>query len=565
MAQPQQPCGKTRLAYIQERTAGIQRLVTSGCPAFATAGYDAGNTEWDFVRVLVVGAGGIGSELLHLLALSGFGELTVIDLDTIELSNLNRQFLFREEDIGSPKAIVAARRVMQRCPGVNVTAVFGRIEEQRDDFYQQFDIIVMGLDSVPARRWMNNKVAELAEWRMVPVVASSCSASSAAAAAAAEEQQQQGGGESASPSTTPTTSTSTAATATIMMMRIVAATPLIDTGTEGLQGHVKVIDMADPLSSCLECQMWMYAVQRKQVPMCTLENIPRAPEHCVLYVQFKLWPDAHSGGENEEPLDGDNVHHIRWVAERARARQLQFRIGGPHIDEVFTLGVVKNVVPAVSFTNAMVSGMAVTEIIKWLTGVAPMLSNYYLYDGAACSTDVAIPGAMFLAAKGDGTGAACSVCGPRPVVRVSLDMTPAEVRRAVVDAAVPHGGSGSDGSNNGRAEALQGTLSLSHAGGQEVFLVFKENSPYAVPIAGATVGGILASSGAGALVASWGSAAAAAGDGGWNEEEEEADDDGSGGTVAAAVTALLTGRGGTTVTVAVQCISPGRGVKRQSL
>jgi len=57
-------------------------------------------------RVLMVGAGGIGCELLKNLVLTGFGEVHIVDLDTIDLSNLNRQFLFRQEHIKKSKALV---------------------------------------------------------------------------------------------------------------------------------------------------------------------------------------------------------------------------------------------------------------------------------------------------------------------------------------------------------------------------------------------------------------------------------------------------------------------------
>jgi ubiquitin-like 1-activating enzyme E1 B len=55
---------------------------------------------------LLVGAGGIGCELLKNLVLTGFGEIHIVDLDTIDLSNLNRQFLFRHEHIKKSKALV---------------------------------------------------------------------------------------------------------------------------------------------------------------------------------------------------------------------------------------------------------------------------------------------------------------------------------------------------------------------------------------------------------------------------------------------------------------------------
>jgi len=84
-------------------------------------------------------------------------------MDTIDISNLNRQFLFREADVGKSKALVAADFIMKRVPGAKVTAHHSKIQDHPIDFYMGFNLIIAGLDSIPARRWINATLVSMVD------------------------------------------------------------------------------------------------------------------------------------------------------------------------------------------------------------------------------------------------------------------------------------------------------------------------------------------------------------------------------------------------------------------
>lgn len=109
-------------------------------------------------KILVVGAGGIGCELLKNLVLVGFGHVEIIDLDTIDLSNLNRQFLFQKAHIGKPKSLVASSTASQFNPLVHVRPHHSNVKDTAQfgwEFFEQFDVVCNALDNLDARRWVN--------------------------------------------------------------------------------------------------------------------------------------------------------------------------------------------------------------------------------------------------------------------------------------------------------------------------------------------------------------------------------------------------------------------------
>lgn len=87
----------------------------------------------------------------------------LLSIDTIDVSNLNRQFLFRQADVGKPKATVAAEFVMKRVKGVEINPYYGAIQDKGPDYYMQFQLVICGLDSVEARRWINATLVDMVD------------------------------------------------------------------------------------------------------------------------------------------------------------------------------------------------------------------------------------------------------------------------------------------------------------------------------------------------------------------------------------------------------------------
>nr|XP_020035955.1 SUMO-activating enzyme subunit 2 isoform X2 [Castor canadensis] len=173
-------------------------------------------------RVLVVGAGGIGCELLKNLVLTGFSHIDLIDLDTIDVSNLNRQFLFQKRHVGRSKAQVAKESVLQFYPKANIVAYHDSImnPDYNVEFFRQFILVMNALDNRAARNHVNR-------------------------------------------------------------MCLAADVPLIESGTAGYLGQVTTIKKG--VTECYECHP---KPTQRTFPGCTIRNTPSEPIHCIVWAKY---------------------------------------------------------------------------------------------------------------------------------------------------------------------------------------------------------------------------------------------------------------------------------------
>jgi molybdopterin/thiamine biosynthesis adenylyltransferase len=113
-------------------------------------------------RVLVIGAGALGNEVIKNLALLGVGNILIIDLDRIEASNLSRSVLFRETDEGQFKASTAARAAREIYPGIDARAIDGNLlADVGLNHFRWAQVIVGALDNREARVFTNSSAARV--------------------------------------------------------------------------------------------------------------------------------------------------------------------------------------------------------------------------------------------------------------------------------------------------------------------------------------------------------------------------------------------------------------------
>ncbi|GBB90938.1 hypothetical protein RclHR1_01800023 [Rhizophagus clarus] len=221
-------------------------------------------------RVLMVGAGGIGCELLKNLAMSGFRQIELVDLDTIDLSNLNRQFLFQKQHIMKSKAEVARESALKFNPNINIIAHHANIKSPHFnvEWFKSFDIVMNALDNLDARRHVN-------------------------------------------------------------MMCLVADVPLIESGTEGYLGQVTVIKKDE--TECYDCQP---KPVRRTYPVCTIRSTPSQPIHCIVWAKSYLFsqlfglPEDDDDERLEAEMTQENVKEIENLKKETQAlKQIREAMG----------------------------------------------------------------------------------------------------------------------------------------------------------------------------------------------------------------------------------------------
>jgi tRNA A37 threonylcarbamoyladenosine dehydratase len=355
-----------------QHTAG-QHTAGQHTAGFVLGGGCADSTAGHGRSVFVVGAGALGCELLKGLVMLGFGRgggrIVVTDMDAVALSNLSRQFLYRESDVGRLKAPTAAAAVRRMWPGVRVEAFTEAVGPDTvrpgrcfaEGFWRGVDLVVNALDNVQARKFVD----EQCRWHK---------------------------------------------------------TPLFDSGTLGLKASVQPVlpDHTETYSDSRD-------PPTRSVPVCVLKQFPHRIEHCVQWAleafadaaperearlkQCEAWfktdiealqrahprdalvqdgggapfwggtrryptavadPEGYAaladgGSHDGRAFDKDDDAHARWLWHATQMRARCYDI--PLCTQLECRAVAGSIVPAVACTTSVAVALVCVEVSKWLRGL----------------------------------------------------------------------------------------------------------------------------------------------------------------------------------------------------
>jgi len=107
-------------------------------------------------HIFIAGAGGLGSPVSYYLAVAGVGTITIVDMDTVDQTNLNRQILHTDRDIGKKKTVSAMEKLTAANPDIRINAIDARIDEENAaQLIGNADGIVDAMDNYPVRYLLN--------------------------------------------------------------------------------------------------------------------------------------------------------------------------------------------------------------------------------------------------------------------------------------------------------------------------------------------------------------------------------------------------------------------------
>jgi molybdopterin/thiamine biosynthesis adenylyltransferase len=118
---------------------------------------EEGQKKLKRAKIFIAGAGGLGSPIAIYLAAAGAGKIRIVDQDTVELSNLNRQILHWDENVGTKKVESAALKLKKLNPDVEVEAIADELTKANArQLVSDFDLIIDALDNLPTRYLLND-------------------------------------------------------------------------------------------------------------------------------------------------------------------------------------------------------------------------------------------------------------------------------------------------------------------------------------------------------------------------------------------------------------------------